>query len=79
MHQVAGELDLEMRAPCLESLRLTCGEAACREPAHLPQLRYLHQESPSLRASDLRSCADLQRVQMGAFCTVASPASVLLM
>ncbi len=70
MRQVAGDLDLEMRAPCLESLRLTCGQAACREPAQLPQLRCLYQESPRLRALDLQSCTNLQRVETGTFCTV---------
>ena len=73
MRQVAGDLDLEMRAPCLESLRLTCGQAVCREAAQLPQLRCLHQESPRLRASDLLSCRNLQRVETGTFCTVAHP------
>ena len=73
MRQVAGDLDLEMSAPCLESLKLTCGQAVCREPAQLPQLRCLHQESPRLRASDLLSCRSLQRVETGTFCTVAHP------
>lgn len=59
------ELDLELRAPCLESLRLRCREAVCKKPMQLPQLRYLHHELPDLRASVLRNCAMLQRVQIG--------------
>ena len=71
--QVAGDLDLELCAPRLEALSLSYGQATCREPVQLPVLGSLHQEMPSLRASDLRRCTNLGRLEMGCFCTVASP------
>ena len=75
VQQVAGDLDLEMHGPHLESLRLSYGQATCRAPAKLPQLRCLYQETPSLRASDLHNCRNLERVELGTFCKVTPVAT----
>ena len=69
--QVAGDLDLALCAPHLESLSLAYGQATCREPAQLPMLRSLQQETPTLRALHLRSCACLSRLELGLHCEVA--------
>ena len=70
VRQVAGDLELEMHAPQLSSLTLSYGQATCREPAQLPMLRRLHQETPTLRAPDLQACSSLSKLALGLFCKV---------
>jgi hypothetical protein len=70
MCQVTGDLDLEMHAPQLSSLTLSYGQATCREPAQLPKLRRLYQETPTLRAPDLKACTSLSKLVLGLFCKV---------
>ena len=70
MCQVTGDLDLEMHAPQLSSLTLSYGQATCREPAQLPKLRRLYQETATLRAPDLQACTSLSKLVLGLFCKV---------
>ncbi len=59
-----------MHAPHLSSLTLSYGQATCREPAQLPKLARLQQETPALRPLDLQACTSLSKLAMGLFCKV---------